>query len=173
MDQTSRRQPDDTPTRVVELVANLDDITGEQAGDIIDRLMQHGALDAWASPITMKKGRPALSLSVLVDQSQRDAFAVLILQLTGSFGVRFRPWDRLVLDRHWHDVQTKLGPVTLKVGSRQGVILAVKPEFDTVRALADRAGITLAQAHRTAQAAADQWLEQQQDEHPQGAADHA
>ena len=146
---------DDTPTRVVELVVNLDDTTGEQVGEMIDRLMADGALDAWASPITMKKGRPALMLSVLSKEVDRAAMAERLLRLTGSFGVRVREWDRLVLDRAWHDRPTRLGQIKLKAGSLHGEPITVKPEFDDVVRLAEASGVTVAEAHRAASAAAD------------------
>ena len=145
----------DPPTRVVELVVNLDDVTGELVGDAIDRLMQAGALDAWATPITMKKGRPGITLSVLAKEDDRDAMAEQLLKLTGSFGVRVQSWDRLVLDRAWHDRPTRLGTIKLKAGSLHGQPITVKPEFDDVLRLADEADVTVAEAQRAASAAAD------------------
>lgn len=163
MPDASIKPTTDSPTRVVELAVNLDDVTGELLGDAIATLMQRGALDAWATPITMKKGRPGVTLSVLADEAKRDTFAKLILECTGSFGVRYRPWDRVVLDRQWVEVQTRLGEVTLKVGSLAGDVITVKPEHDTVKTLAESAGVSLAEAQRAAQAAADRWLADQQD----------
>ena len=151
----------DPPKRVVELVVNLDDVTGELVGDTIAELMGRGALDVWATPITMKKGRPGVMLSVLVDESRHEPFAEWILQLTGSFGVRFRQWDRMTLDRKWVNVATRLGGVKLKVGSLAGKVVTIKPEYDSVQALAKVSGVTLLEAHRAAQAAADAWLAEQ------------
>ena len=165
-----RRAQDDPPTQVVELAVNLDDITGEQAGAAIDRLMAAGALDAWATPITMKKGRPGICLSVLARAENRDALAKQLLADTGSFGVRVRPWDRLVLDRDWHSRDTRLGTLRLKAGSLHGQPLTVKPEFDDVRALADAAGVSLTDAQRAASAAADALLTELKQA---GEADHA
>lgn len=149
---------DNTPTRVVELVVNLDDTTGEQVGELIDRLMDSGALDAWATPITMKKGRPAVMLNVLAKEDDRAAMAERLLRFTGSFGVRVREWDRLVLDREWHDRPTRLGSVKLKAGSLHGEVITVKPEFEDVVRLAESAGVTVVEAQRSATAAADALL---------------
>lgn len=148
----------DAPQRVAELVANLDDVTGEQVGQAIDTLMRRGALDAWATPITMKKGRPAVMLSVLTSEDQRDEIAELMLHLTGSFGVRYRPWDRVVLERAWHDRPTRLGSVRLKVGALGGRAVTVKPEADAVARLAKSSGVGLVEATRVAQGAADALL---------------
>ena len=137
---------------------NLDDVTGEQVGAAIDRLMVAGALDAWATPITMKKGRPGLTLSVLARQEDQDALAKQLLQDTGSFGVRYRSWDRVVLDRAWHERETRLGRLTLKAGSLDGEPITAKPEHDAVVALASSAGVGLNEAQRVANSAADALL---------------
>ena len=165
--------PDDSaparaPQRVVELVVNLDDTTGELIGHAIDQLLQHGALDAWATPITMKKGRPAAMLSALVREDQQQSLARQLLTLTGSFGLRYRDWDRLVLDRNWHERDTRLGPVKLKAGSLDGQTLTVKPEFEDVQRLAHQAHVAVPEAHRAALAAADTLLDELQ-QHEGGA----
>lgn len=144
--------------RVIELATNLDDVTGEQAGHMIDALMRAGALDAWATPITMKKGRPALMLSALVREDDQAAMTEQVLRLTGSFGVRHRAWDRVVLERQWHERETRLGPIRLKAGSLGGEPISVKPEFEDVVRLSESAGVPLTEAHRACQAAADQLL---------------
>ncbi|MFK7789286.1 MAG: nickel insertion protein [Phycisphaeraceae bacterium] len=149
---------DDPPTRVVELAVNLDDVTGEQVGAAIDRLMVAGALDAWATPITMKKGRPGITLSVLAHEEHQNALAKQLIADTGSLGVRYRAWDRLVLDRTFHQRETALGKITLKVGSLEGKPLTVKPEFEEVVALADTNNISLHEAKRVAEAAASDLL---------------
>lgn len=146
---------DDAPLCVIELSVNLDDATGERQGEAIDAMLRAGALDAWATPITMKKGRPGVVLSVLSREADRAALALKLIEATGSFGVRYRAWDRFVLDRQFVDAPTRLGPVRLKVGSLDGRVLAIKPEFETVRELAASAGVSLAEAERAAQAAAD------------------
>lgn len=151
-------EPNRAPARVVELVVNLDDATGEQLGHAIDRLIADGALDAWATPITMKKNRPATMLSALAHEDDQATLARLMLKLTGSFGVRTRAWDRVVLDRAWYDRPTRLGNVKLKAGTLQGETIAVKPEFDDVVRLASEASVALPEAQRAAQAAADALL---------------
>lgn len=149
------RQPiDDSPTRVVELAVNLDDVTGEQAGATIDRAIANGALDAWATPITMKKGRPGITLCILARESQEDAMAKQLLADTGSFGVRSRTWDRVVLQRDYHTRDTPLGKLKFKAGSLDGQPITVKPEHDDVLALANASNTPLAEAQRIANAAA-------------------
>lgn len=161
--------PTRAPQRVVELVVNLDDSTGELLGHAIEALLALGALDAWATPITMKKGRPAHMLSALVEEADQSAMAEHLLRLTGSFGVRYRTWDRLVLDRNWHERPTRLGSVRLKAGALAGKTITVKPEFDDVIRLASEACASVPEAQRAAQSAADALLaELQADERGAG-----
>ncbi|MEM9414023.1 MAG: nickel insertion protein [Planctomycetota bacterium] len=148
---------DNTPTRVVELVANLDDTTGESVGHACVALLDAGALDVWTTPIGMKRGRPGVMVSVLVAEADHDRFVRLLLEATGSFGVRSRPWDRVVLERDWVEVETRLGSVRLKVGRMDGAVVNVKPEFADVERLADAAGVSFGVAMSAAQAQADCW----------------
>ena len=124
------------PTRVVELVVNLDDASGERVGHACKSLMDAGALDVWTTPITMKQGRPGAMLSALAAEDDRQRLSRLLLESTGSFGLRTRVWDRQVLDRSWETVETRLGTLRLKVGRLDGQIVSVKSEFTEVAALA-------------------------------------
>ncbi|MFI4859849.1 MAG: nickel insertion protein [Phycisphaerales bacterium JB063] len=148
---------DNTPTRVVELVVNLDDTTGEAVGRACATLLDAGALDVWTTAITMKHGRPGVMLSLLAGEDERDRFARLMLEATGSFGVRARPWDRVVLERELIETPTRLGPVRLKVGRLDGVVVSIKPEFADVERLASASGVSLGEALAAAQAEADRW----------------
>ncbi|HEX7008848.1 MAG TPA: nickel insertion protein [Phycisphaeraceae bacterium] len=150
-------------SKVVELAVNLDDATPELIGRVQEELLAAGALDVWTVPIGMKKQRPGVMLSLLCAPGQRAAMARRVLALTGSFGVRFRSWRRLVLDRRHVRVQTRWGPVRLKVGSLEGQVVSVKPELEDVRALARQRGVTLRRAMQAAQAAADRWLARRED----------
>lgn len=143
------------PTRVVELVVNLDDTSGERVGLACSTLLDAGALDVWTTPITMKQGRPGVMLSLLAAEDDQERLSVMLLETTGSFGVRSRVWDRLVLERAWEDVQTRYGTLRLKVGRLDGRVVSVKPEFSEVVALAQRAGVTVAQVQDAAAGAAD------------------
>ncbi len=152
-----------SPTRITELCVNLDDITGQLVADACESLLREGALDVWTTAITMKKGRPGLTLSVLVPTPGRDHFAARILQLTGSFGVRTRDWDRLVLEREHITLDTPIGPVRIKVGRLNGRCVTATPEHEDVRERANHAHLDVIEAQRHADAAAARWL------HAQGA----
>ena len=131
-----------TPTRVYEVSANLDDTTGQVIGDAIESLLAEGALDAWATPATMKKGRPGVVLSFLCVGGDRGRLTRRLIRLTGSFGARYHASDRVVLDRRHKSVKTKYGTIRVKVGSLRGVKVVSTPEFEDVRAAAKKHGVT-------------------------------
>ena len=145
---------DPTPTRVVELVVNLDDVTGEVVGQATEELLAGGALDVWTTAIQMKKQRPGIQLSVLAREADAAATARRVLQLTGSFGVRYRPWDRLVLAREHAEVATRFGTLPVKVGRLDGQVVARRPEFEPARVAASRAGVPVRDVLDAAAAAA-------------------
>ena len=151
-------EPIQSSEEVAELVVNLDDVTGQVVGDAVNALLDAGALDVWTIPIAMKKQRPGVMLSVLCLPDQRDEFVTMIHDLTGSFGVRFRTWNRSVLRRRHVVVETRLGPIRLKVGEKPGGGLAsVQPEFADVKKAALAHGVTVREAMRVGQAAAEAW----------------
>jgi len=143
-----------TPTQVTEIVVNLDDVTGELIGDTVRTLLQAGALDVWTTAIQMKKGRPGVMLSLLCDPGKRDELAGLVIELTGSFGVRFRDWGRRVLDRRHVTVDTRFGEVRIKVGELDGDVVVAHPEFEDVKQLAQEAGASVRDVMDAARSAA-------------------
>ncbi|MCE9591327.1 MAG: LarC family nickel insertion protein [Planctomycetes bacterium] len=144
-----------SPTRVIELAANLDDVTGQVLGDAQRRLLDAGALDVWTTAIGMKKQRPGVMLSLLCEPAKRDTLAAMILELTGSMGVRHREWGRLVLKRRHETVRTRFGAVRVKVGSLRGRVVSAQPEYDDAERLAAAKGVPLRTVLRAAQVAAE------------------
>lgn len=127
--------------RVVELEANIDDMTGELLSHALGRLLEAGALDAWLTPITMKKGRPAFMLSALAYGEQVAAVERAYFEETTTLGVRRREAVRRVLDRAIEEVETRYGTVPVKVSGSPPH--QVKPEFDACRALAEKHGVSV------------------------------
>lgn len=150
-----------TPTQVTEIVVNLDDVTGELLGDAQRALMSAGALDVWTTAIQMKKGRPGVMLSLLCENQKRDGLARLMIELTGSFGVRFRDFGRVVLERRHVTVDTRFGKVQIKVGELDGKIVVARPEFEDAKRLAQEAGASVRDVYDAAQSAAHIWREAQ------------
>ncbi len=138
----------------VVVEANVDDITGELAGNAIAALLAAGALDAWATPVTMKKGRPALVMSAVARRSEVNRVAEAMLRETTSIGVRWTPAHRLERPRETRLVATRFGEIPVKVSGGPFGEPVIKPEFDACARAAERAGVSirtvLAEAMRVA-----------------------
>ncbi len=135
---------------VVEIRCNLDDSTGEVIAYVIEGLLKIGALDAWAIPLTMKKGRPGIQLSCLVPPASLEKFATFILCETSTFGLRWQTMERVVADRKLIFVQTPWGEVRVKQKLWEGEIIARNPEYEDCAALARKHGIPLMQVYEAA-----------------------
>lgn len=127
----------------VVLEANVDDLTGEVAAHAIEALLAAGALDAWATPITMKKGRPALTISALARAPEADAVSTALLRETTSIGLRKIPVTRTERPRRTVTVETAFGRVRVKVSEGPFGPPQIKPEFDDCAAAARTHGVTL------------------------------
>ena len=146
--------PDDATATHVVLEANVDDMTGEMAGHVIDLALQAGALDAWASPITMKKSRPAITLGLLVSEAASEAMADLVLRETTSLGVRFRAVSRRERPRRFLEVQTRFGAIPVKVSEGPYGPPQLKPEFSRCQEIAAADGVPVREVLAAALAAA-------------------
>ena len=129
------------PGGLVVLEANVDDMTGELMGHAIAAVMAAGALDAWATPITMKKGRPGLVLSALVRAEAAEQLASAMLRETTSLGVRWTHASRLERPRRTVEVATRFGTIPLKVSEGPYGAPQAKPEFDACERAAAAAGV--------------------------------
>jgi hypothetical protein len=138
----------------VVIETNVDDATGELVASAIEGLLAEGALDVWATPITMKKGRPALMLSALAPEALADAIAHSMIRETTSLGVRRHAVSRLERPRRMVDVQTPFGPVPVKIAGGPFGPVQAKPEFDACLALARAHGVPVREVIRAALVAA-------------------
>jgi hypothetical protein len=143
----------DGATHVV-IEANIDDATGELLGATIDTLLSQGALDAWATPITMKKGRPAFTLAALARAPDADRIAHALIRETTSIGVRRYDVSRLERPRRMASVETAYGPIAVKIAEGPFGPAQVKPELDACAAAARAQGVPLREVMRAAMAAA-------------------
>lgn len=121
--------------------ANIDDITGELAGVALSALREAGALDAWATPITMKKGRPALCIAAIAPRSHGQAVAEAFLRETTTIGVRKHFVSRIERPRRIEHVDTRFGTIALKVSGGDYGPPLVKPELDACAAAAREHGV--------------------------------
>ena len=132
----------DTDT-VTRLETNLDDCPAEQLGAAMEKLLAAGALDVWFTPIQMKKHRPGTLLSVLCERADADALTDLIFAETSAFGLRRENLVRLKLARRFETVTTEFGEVSVKLGLKGETIIQIAPEFESCRAVSERAGVPL------------------------------
>lgn len=101
--------------RISEIACNLDDMTGEEIGFAVETLMAAGALDVFTQPITMKKSRPAVMLSVLTRPADEARMIDLLFTHTRTIGLRIYDCRRRELPRRIERKETPLGPVRVKV----------------------------------------------------------
>lgn len=146
---------------VTVIEAQMDDLTGEHLPPLIEALLDAGALDAYATPVLMKKGRSGLLLTALAPASTAANVSNALLRHGSTFGVRHSSADRQILDR-WHaTVSTPWGDVRVKVGALNGEILHASPEYDDVQAVARAANQPTPIVHA---AAIQAWRNEQENE---------
>ncbi|MCA8950002.1 MAG: LarC family nickel insertion protein, partial [Planctomycetes bacterium] len=135
-------------TTVVELCCQLDTAAGELVGWLLDELVARGALDAFATPIQMKKGRPGLMLTALCDEARAPALRTLLLEESTSLGVRYQSFAREVLERWQERRATALGDVTWKCARLPSGAVVARPEDDELRRLCREHGLGRAEVLR-------------------------
>jgi uncharacterized protein (TIGR00299 family) protein len=133
---------------VVLVEANVDDVTGEVLAHAVTALLDAGAHDAWVTPIVMKKGRPAYTVSALADPALVGQVAAVMTEETGSFGVRGTRLERWPAARSEDEVEVDGLPVRIKVGPGRA-----KAEHDDAVRVARRTGRPLREVTQRAEAA--------------------
>ena len=121
---------------VTVLEANLDDLSPQVFGYVMERLLEEGALDAFAVPVQMKKNRPGMLLTVLCKAEDASRLTELIFAETTTLGVRRRDEARQTLARRWENVRTPWGEVRIKIASMNGTVTNYAPEYEDCRRLA-------------------------------------
>lgn len=135
---------------VVEVQANIDDLSPEILAASQERLLQAGALDVFFTPVQMKKNRPGTLLTVLCDHGHLERIEQIIFHETTTFGIRFRESFRRVLDRELRSVDTELGPIRMKIGRLENQIVQVSPEYEDCQSIAKKTSIPLKRVYEIA-----------------------
>lgn len=139
--------------KVVVLEAEMDDLSPQLCGPLIDKLLAAGALDVYYTAIQMKKGRPGILITALVEPERREVAEEVLFAETTTLGVRRQEWERTVLDREIVTVDTPYGPVGVKVGRRGGRVYNAQPEFDDCQRAAAARGVPVKEVWAAAVAA--------------------
>ena len=135
----------DQSQTVLELRCNLDDNTPEEIGFALERLFEAGALDAFTTPIGMKKNRPGVMLTVLCKPDDREKLLRCLFRHTATLGVRESLCPRYTLRRGFRTAETEAGPVRVKTAEGWGV-RREKPEYEDLARIARERGISLREA---------------------------
>ena len=135
---------------VTELRANVDDQTPEALAHAAAKLLEAGALDAWVTPVLMKKGRPGHLVTALAREADVPAIEEVFFRETTTFGVRRSAATRTILDREHVTVTTPWGEVRVKVGRRHGVVVTTAPEYEDCARIAGQSGASLREVYAAA-----------------------
>lgn len=130
------------------LETNIDDMNPELYGYIEEKLFAEGALDVYKTAISMKKGRAATKLSILVNEENEKSVLDIIFRETTSIGVRKYKVEKIMLPRDFEKVSTQYGNVTIKNAYYQGEKVKYKPEYEDCRRIAIEKNIPIARVYR-------------------------
>jgi len=132
-------EADSDAVRILE--TNLDDLPGEVLGHAMQQILDLGAKDAWITPAQFKKNRPGHVLHVICNTPETERMANLIMEETGTLGVRYQDWNRFTLHREIRTIKVEIEGKQFKVRvkiaqQKSGRIVKVKPEFDDLHTIA-------------------------------------
>jgi hypothetical protein len=127
--------------REVVLEANVDDLDPRLWPGVLTALLGAGASDAWLTPILMKKGRPAHTLSVLAPPEHLGRLERIVLTHTTTIGLRRSPVDKVALPRETVEVEVYGETVRVKLARLDGEVVTATPEYDDVARVAAARGV--------------------------------
>lgn len=128
---------------ITVLEANVDDMTPQVFGYVMELALSSGALDTFGTAVQMKKGRPGMLLTVLCRTEDSQRLTKLILSETTTLGVRMRRESRAALTRRHVSVSTKWGEIRMKLANLNGSISNYAPEYEDCRRIAKEQEVPL------------------------------
>ncbi len=140
---------------IVLLETNLDDTTGETLGYVQENLLEMGARDVWFTPIQMKKNRPGITLSCLIDDSAKTRIADFIMLETSTLGIRVRPVERIEAERTIEKFLASVGEIRVKLKKKDGVVVSVSPEYEDCKEIAIKSKTPLQRVYALVQQEAE------------------
>lgn len=136
----------------IEIIeTNVDDMTPEISGYVMEKLFENGALDVLFVSTLMKKGRPATQINVLCSFDNREQLINVLLTETTTFGVRYYTANRVILNRDFTEVETQWGNVRVKRGYLNGILIKSTPEYEDCKSIAEKNNIPLQTVYQAAQ----------------------
>ncbi len=136
--ETEDSASDTTPTTVTVIEANIDDLSPQVFGHLMEKALAAGALDVFYTPVQMKKNRPGVLMTLLCNQPDRVRMTDLIFSETTTLGVRYRDEQREILRREHLAVETEFGSIKMKIArAEDGRLVNYAPEFEDCRTAAE------------------------------------
>ncbi|HEX7737937.1 MAG TPA: nickel pincer cofactor biosynthesis protein LarC [Ktedonobacteraceae bacterium] len=141
-------EPDTDWVGVLE--CNIDNMSGELLGDLMERLLSAGALDVSYQPLQMKKNRPAVMVTLICQSGDSERLARLILSETSTLGVRVQQVQRRKAQRSQEQIITPLGPLQIKLKRLGSRVISAAPEYEDCRRLAQARQVPLEEVYELA-----------------------
>ena len=135
---------------LILIETNIDDLSPEISGFVLERALAEGALDVWFTPIVMKKSRPAVQVSILCNPEDKEKFLGILFRETSTFGAREIEIKRRALPREIIRVETVYGAIDVKVAKSEGKIIKAAAEYDQCRLAALEFDVALREVERAA-----------------------
>jgi pyridinium-3,5-bisthiocarboxylic acid mononucleotide nickel chelatase len=140
--------PSHSHDEVVILETNLDDVSGEVIGRAVERLMASGARDVTITPVFMKKNRPGQMVSVIAQKSDAEKLANVLIEETGTLGVRELPVARHISNRTATRIDLRIDGKIYSAGAKlsqdqTGKTVRAKLEYEDLRKISDQTGVSL------------------------------
>ncbi|MGB3507968.1 MAG: LarC family nickel insertion protein, partial [Microcoleaceae cyanobacterium] len=130
------------------LETQIDDCTPQAIAYTFDALFAAGALDVFTQPVTMKKSRLGVLLTVICPPEKLSGCEQVIFRETTTLGIRRSTQQRTILEREIHQVQTDYGAVRLKVAKMEDKIVNVQPEYEDCATLARQENLSLMEVQK-------------------------
>ncbi|MBU3214904.1 nickel pincer cofactor biosynthesis protein LarC [Clostridium estertheticum] len=145
-DKVSNEEYDDeTVEQIIE--CNIDDMNPELYEYIIDMVFNEGALDAYITPIIMKKGRPSVKISILCEEDKTTRMKEILFRETTTLGVRSFKVDKTKLKREFIKINTSYGEVTVKESYYKGEKIKSKFEYEECKRIAKSTGVPISEVY--------------------------
>lgn len=141
------------------LETNIDDLSAQTLGFVMERAFELGAFDCWFTPVQMKKNRPATMVSILCSEDKKEILSRLLYIETTTLGIRIKAVERNCLERESQKIKTEFGEVDVKIAFYKGKIVNVKPEYEQLRQISLNFGISLQEVEKKVLSEGEKFIE--------------